>query len=425
MGPGGYATCDATTIGECAWRLLRSLDFDPKELRGIGIQIQKLEKTSSGTESGQAVLPFKTVRKKDALSVPEVVVHPPSSQGESLSDTIRHSVDKGKGRASSVPIDIDLPPFSQVDKSVYDALPDEVKRELDAEYKRRSLSPAFDQMRDTASTTRDTHSEPPAGKDSEGSTTVELRKNITQHPVPKNGALLPLDKPKVVSKRSGPSYLSVNISDDELRALGIDPTVFSMLPMDVKREQLAGAKVAKTTGFLPLAGIEPRAIIKPIKRKARSPYLNKPPFPKARFSEQQVLKRQGNNKGEKLVVCDAEDIQAVLGNWVEGFREHPPNQRDVSYFGNFLVDSVDSALSGDVGVEKAIKVIKWWQLLLRRYWALWETVDIEGLEEIERNSEGRWNTEMVGRAWWRAFRSVKSQMDVSARKKFGGSLSLR
>ena len=44
IAPGGRATSDEKVIGEHAWRMLKSFNFDPKELRGISIQIQKLEK---------------------------------------------------------------------------------------------------------------------------------------------------------------------------------------------------------------------------------------------------------------------------------------------------------------------------------------------------------------------------------------------
>jgi DNA repair protein REV1 len=57
LGPGGRATSDEKVIGDHAWRLLKSFNFDSKELRGIGIHIQKLESSSSSiSEQGQATL---------------------------------------------------------------------------------------------------------------------------------------------------------------------------------------------------------------------------------------------------------------------------------------------------------------------------------------------------------------------------------
>ena len=66
IAPGGRATSDDKVIGEHAWRMLKSFNFDPKELRGVAIQIQKLEKASGPQDSdfGQALLPFHRVETK-------------------------------------------------------------------------------------------------------------------------------------------------------------------------------------------------------------------------------------------------------------------------------------------------------------------------------------------------------------------------
>jgi len=62
-------------------------------------------------------------------------------------------------------------------------------------------------------------------------------------------------------------------------------------------------------------------------------------------------------------------------------------------------------------------------MLLRRYWGLWEH-DV-GEEGADTGSAKSVSSENVGKAWWKAFRQVKEQVDLVARKKFGGSLSLR
>jgi len=41
------------------------------------------------------------------------------------------------------------------------------------------------------------------------------------------------------------------------------------------------------------------------------------------------------------------------------------------------------------------------------------------------DNEGDATAEAVGKAWWAAFKRVKEQVDLVARKKFGGCLSLR
>ncbi|KDN41215.1 hypothetical protein RSAG8_07629, partial [Rhizoctonia solani AG-8 WAC10335] len=54
-GPRGLATNDPDIIGREAWKLLHSMHFDPTELRGIGIQIQKLDETEKLTGAGVVV----------------------------------------------------------------------------------------------------------------------------------------------------------------------------------------------------------------------------------------------------------------------------------------------------------------------------------------------------------------------------------
>ena len=76
------------------------------------------------------------------------------------------------------------------------------------------------------------------------------------------------------------------------------------------------------------------------------------------------------------------------------------------------------------GIQRAIAVVKWWLVLLRRHFGVWENVpELEGGDAGGRPE--RVTSEYVGRAWWRAFREVKGKMDAAARKKFGGCLSLK
>ena len=46
-------------------------------------------------------------------------------------------------------------------------------------------------------------------------------------------------------------------------------------------------------------------------------------------------------------------------------------------------------------------------------------------DDGEINREETMTSEIVGKAWWRAFRDVKERVDLTLRKKFGGRLSLK
>ncbi|KAH9842469.1 DNA repair protein [Rhodofomes roseus] len=421
IAPGGHATSDAKVIGEHASRLLKGFNFDPKELRGISIQIQKLEKGPAATVSGsgQAVLPFKakptraavepdptsskSQAKRDVQAAgPSIVVEPPS-QDEEIQIVERPP------KLIGATVAVDLPSFSQVDMSVFDALPDDVRKELETEYNRRSTTPAAE-----AGPSRSRSAS--IAEEQKLKITVKGTnvKHITRQLAPRNRTGMSPTKSTLFAKRDGPS--GINVSERDLRKLDIDPEVFVMLPADVQREQLAAARIAKAPGA---AVFHERKVLKPKSRsKSQSVPYYRPPAPRAKYIEPPFLKQQG--KDEKLYFTEKEDVQRVIETWVDGFREYPPNQRDVDYFAKYLVQCVDGLGLSDAGIEKAVAVARWWLVLLRRRYGVWEHAS-----EATEDSAGRVTTEVVGRAWWKAFREVKAKMDVAARKKYGGSLSIR
>lgn len=403
----GQATSDSKDIGDHAWRLLKSWNFDPAELRGIGVHIQKLENSRDG-DVGQAKLSFQVADRKplskgpaprqaEVDDLPEPVVQPPSSQGEVMI-------------ADSAPMEgyndqVGLPSLSQLDMEVVEALPEDIRRELEDEYQRRSHSPMVVE-RSPASITS------PLPKVTAKGTNV---KRITQQLAPKSGSNLSPKTSVLFAKRDTPASVSaVRVSDVELRELDIDPDVFAALPVDMQREQLIMARHTKKGGAV-LS--ERRLVIKDTTRAPREkPCYPKKPPPKAHRPRPPTLKQQGKQKGEKLSFTETDDVQRVIEAWVERFEEHAPNQKDVDFFCKFLVQSVEFS---DVGMEKTIAVMRWWLVLLRRRWGVHEG-DQTGIPGTTQRSK----SEVVGKAWWKAFREVKEKVDVAARKRFGGTLVL-
>lgn len=441
VGPNGRATSDDKTIGALSWKLLKSLDIPPHELRGLGIQIQKLENsTAPAPDPGQARLPFRPVispRKgeastskrtisDDTLPVPAIHVLPTSQDSDVIEIDIP-TVDAISGGPN-----LDLPSYSQVDKSVLDALPDDVRREIESEYKRRSASPAV-----SVPLSRDPS--PAVGLADQApkirvkGTKASNLSRITRQLAPRTKPLISPTKSSLFNAlpRAGPS--AVRITEAELRKLGLDPTVFAELPVEFQREQLAQARGALTS-----ASQRPVRPTKPLKpptrlggrwRTSRTPheYIPPPPPPQAVFIAPPVLRQPGPEKGVKLAFWEGEDVQRLLEEWVKGFGEHPPHMKDVEYFAKYLVKCVET----DVGVERAVGVMRWWGVLLRRTWGIWEhsedDSDDGGLDSDGdgENENGRVTSEVIGKAWWRAYRDVKTRMNEVSRKRFGGSLSFR
>ncbi|KAF8126591.1 hypothetical protein EV363DRAFT_1348030 [Boletus edulis] len=401
----GQATSDSKDIGDHAWQLLNSWGFDPAELRGVGIHIQKLE-DSRNRDVGQVKLPFQATDRKPVLKcsapprreiddTPELVVQPASSQGEPT------AVD---APAQKYADQVSLPSLSQLDMEVLEALPDDIRKELEDEYQRRSHSPMVVEAVPAPITS-------PSKVVPKGLNV----KRITQQLAPRSGSSLSPKKSVLFAKRDTPASASaVRTSDAELRELDIDPDVFAVLPLEMQREQLIMARHTKKGGVL----TERRLVIKDTTRAPRErkpPHPTKPP-PKAHRPRPPMLNRQGKQKGEKVSFTETDDVQHVIEAWVESFQKHPPNQKDVNFFCKFLVQSVEFS---DAGMEKTIAVMRWWLVLLRRRWGTYE----EDQSEVDQATQ-RVTSEVVGKAWWKAFREVKGRVDVAARKRFGGTLAL-
>jgi len=99
------------------------------------------------------------------------------------------------------------------------------------------------------------------------------------------------------------------------------------------------------------------------------------------------------------------------------YRHWAPRDKDVEFLSKYLVQSVDRAKATDVGVERAVAVMKWWLVLLRRFFPASEYLDEDDLASSQRDS--------VGEAWWDACQGVQDEMDKITRKRFGGRLSYR
>ena len=491
VGRDSGATDDPQIIAQQSLKMLRGLNLDPKELRGIGIQIQKLESAtakSAAQTAGQSLIPFKSKEKEISEGDPsnkgkeretrpitswpvpmppspiiissdnpptEIHLSPPPVETNVILEVTETEAGRNQVNAiverTTEPSHLDLPSFSQVDMSVFEALPEDVRRELEAEYSRRSAPPPAEVQTEAISATIATTNAvagpsrlpAPTKRVAWGDMVPKNSKRIAQQLAPKcGGAVVPqkdpwealnkwLEKPKKFKgSRSGPSHAVYDALPNELRLLGIDPEVFNLLPREIRREQLSGAKIARETGVLPVLTEETKLVIKP-KETMVIRYPRLPP-PKAKYLPQPVLKMPGEKRGHRVSYAGANDIQGLVEKWVTGFKKHPPNQKDVERFSKWLLGCMDSNKTGDVGMEKALKVMKWWLFLLRRNWGWLEGIEepiLEGGEFGEGEEDGSYDERKrkreVGKAWWVAFLTVKKQMDAYSRMRFGGRISLR
>ncbi|EAU81859.1 REV1 [Coprinopsis cinerea okayama7 len=439
IGPGGRATSDDQIIGDHVWRMLKSFNFDPKDLRGIGIQIQKLEAPNSAPQVplGQARLPFQ--RRNDGsraagtskAGANSIGGHAAVAVQAPIGDPVKPSVESNQNQRA-----FDLPSFSQVDKSVLEALPREIREELENEYRRQPSTPFVSHSGPTnqppglrppprvtfesgfpsrRSNTPNIFPEKPGGPGNYKRITQQLAPKSRSSISPTKSALFALLERNMQKKQK--KKVLAQVTDAKLRDLGIDPEVFAALPKSIQAEQLSRARLIKAKGELPSPPSE-RKVLK-AKRLTLPPgfkvYRAPPPY--ARYRTVPTLRRHGKTKKEKLAFTDASDVQNVLETWVTTYRHWAPRQKDVDYLSKFLLQCVDGNVAADTGLETGVSVMKWWLVLLRRFWP--------GSELIEEGEPDGSQTDRVGQAWWDTFRELKEKMDVVVRKKFGGCLSLK
>ena len=434
----GRATSDPRVIGSLSWRLLRTLSIPPRELRGISIQIQKLDAhTGSILAPVQAHLPFRPAPNPPTTGT--IVGPAPKARAPPTEPVTAQPEPKGPAAGA------DLPSFSQVDMSVFEALPEDIRKELEAEYNRRS-APAPNKSEPPADLIPRANSAIPyrgGGNErlrSRGTDAVSSRgRRGSLGRDQARGAASWVLRPRGRGRgrgdgAGGPSrggllaFLPapapmVHVKPGELAELGIDAEVFAALPVRIQREQLAAARGARVRPSQ--QPVRPSSPLRPLQRlegrwappQGPHEYIPPPPPPRACFAE---AERPGLRRGDAGTspAVDGADVRRIVRAWVEQFVRHVPHAEDVALVGGYLVRCVAT----DVGAERAVGVMRWWGALLRRRWAVWEHAD-ERDEEPEPGEDIR--VEMVGMGWWRAYREVGDNLNAVVRKRFGGSLKFR
>jgi DNA repair protein REV1 len=416
----GGATSDPRPIGKVSWHLLRVLNIAPHELRGISIQIQKLDAPTgcAPTTPGQTRLPFRS--KPNSTSAGTSMGPAPNARASPSEPVTAEPESKAPAKG------IDLPSFSQVDMTVFEALPDDIRQELEAEYQRRRSAPpkpgpaAAAELPRRAASVHPTRGGISNSRVRGGTASRGTRSGGRRQPPGKNSRSRGRFTPQPIIPPAPAAV--VRVKPGELAELGIDEGVFAALPVPIQREQLAAARGARVRPSQ--QPVRPTSPLKPLQRlegrwaplKGPHEYIPPPPPPRARFAE---AEKPGLRCGAAApVVVEGVDVRKVVRAWVEEFVRYAPHAEDVALVGGYLVRCVET----DVGAERAVGVMRWWAALLRRRWAVWEHAD-ERDEEPEPGEDFR--AEMVGMAWWRAYREVANGMTEVVRKRFGGSLKFR
>ncbi|KZS98859.1 DNA repair protein [Sistotremastrum niveocremeum HHB9708] len=406
----GRATSDEKIIGEHAWRLLKGFVFDPKELRGIGIQILKLEKPSDASVAsmGQSVLGFvkgqtspeRSIKRGSSPKKP-IIIDDDTDAGERAKQPSRASPIRPK-KESLQKADIIMPTFSQIDPNVLNELPPNIRDEIARDYPKgstRSPSPSKPKTSPFKKPLSPQKQATPGP-----SAKLAVRSRITAQLAPKGSSSIAAKKSTLFTKRVTKSGL--HVTDAELQKLGIDPTVFAVLPESDQKEQLTiyrgASKLPQGTGVF-----KKREKVVPIGRPGSKKRVLPPP--KAKFAETQALVQKGRKGAPEVRYDKVSDIQDVIKGWFEGFADECPRQKDIDHIANFMVECVTGGSGSHNGLGKATSTMKWWKILLERRWP-------------QRKPGGR--PHFVGEAWWDAFGIVKDRVNEVVNSRFGGKLSV-
>ncbi|WVQ82365.1 hypothetical protein IAT38_004493 [Cryptococcus sp. DSM 104549] len=457
----GASTDDPSVLADESLKLLRALCIDPVELRGVGIQVTKLDSGDdkpSGEKdrpAGQGVLQFTARPKPVAHSIPaeagpsrprgQLPVAPGSDGGSSsgieeidpeylaaLPSSLRSEVkrdhalmrspSRGRSRAISPP------------KEVQEVIP-------------VSSSPPIPVSPEAISPTKGTGKA--SGTHEAAHIARQLRpKGKTQMRAgaiasgPLFGAWAKVDREKstsvdrtvVVDVDASPSADVVDLTADgdpdgdpeiipgythsHLRTLGIDPSVLLALPPRMQKEVIAQEeRNAAMRRALYVPGDRSRegtarmsASLSPVKAAAlaqargRSVSRSVPPV----AAVGRVVRPA---KPALMGSTEVPDVLDTITLWVESRKGGPPAGRDAGKVGGYLKKCVEGGMGG---VERAAEVLRWMRVLLREKWG--------SDEEPKGGEEG--SAEEAGKVWWRTWREMRDEVVAASEQRFGAGLKI-
>ncbi|KAG8809527.1 deoxycytidyl transferase, partial [Serendipita sp. 399] len=365
----GSATSDPVQLADTAWRLLESMKFDPTELRGLGLQVTKLEGQESESPHG---------------AKPDFGQRRLNFERPAGASTSTRTVDE-----LPISADVDALTADAIDPEVLEALPADIHQEIigrftDASSSRPEAGPNIEysetQGKDVVpQISIDGLMIAEALKEKEesvngSSTPMKSVAHITRQLRPKvKTHLSPLKNQLFVKQKAALP------SREELIKLRLDPEVFFELPKELQKEQLEHARATRRGGREGSLNPESRSRAqtpnntssKRVKfgfndsigkffpspsSKVRSDFKLKASYP-----EEITLYVGDSGKDEKngalkwIKLSDIGDIQAQIRRWVASSRakDAQPVPTDIEGLKDWLLRCM-SMKGSDSGVEKAV-----------------------------------------------------------------------
>ncbi|GAA6025370.1 hypothetical protein JCM8202_002800 [Rhodotorula sphaerocarpa] len=429
--PGGGATDDGGVVGEVAWRLMAALKAPPHELRGVGIQLTKLERDGISVETvhekGQSKLSFQprpggdsrrvanvgTPQEHAAQSLPAqsrmgladkfasndpprktspntLVLTSDSSEGEDEPPRKveargqKELLSRTRSRSASRKVEPYIPTMFKPTKRSARPLLKSVSQVSADELRHYEIDPetfqSFDRALQAEILADARRSKPPPGKGKTVRKAVPSVEDAGRQSAPPEIIVLP------------PS--SAEITDSQIESMCYDPVIFRELGKATQLEQIAlhHARQARTVpGDRSTRSGASGDAASAAKVRNRPPVKNVVVRPTPRFQGQTQLA----------------EILDRIELWMETAPERPPDRDDVDALGRYVEKC--AARERGHNLAQATDILRWWDCLLTQHFPHGATTPTEspnGIEEL----------------WRLGYRSVRDRLDRVVEKATGRRL---
>lgn len=430
------------------------MKLDPVELRGVGIQITKLdgEAKSNEREAGQGLLAFgksKTEVSRQATPVIQEVDERPSKAEEaplaeeaviaipSSPYSATHTSPSRTRSPSGSPPSIQvvnatagpsrIPTSSDgIDPEFLAALPPELRQEVKRDFVRARTA---SERPESAPPTDDSPTKP-KGKHAAAHITKQLRPQRKTHLTAAAVAELPLYGAWSAAASKGKEREEAD--DDlekigiyfvsELRDLGIDPLFLADLPPEMQKEVVDQERQRKRQRQM----LHRPADTSRIRAREREKGKNRvsASVSPGRFSrggsnppKQQPQVQIGPTisrppKPKLFNASTLPEVMDIVSRWIESRRGSGPAAKDADKVRAYLVKCMSQDY-GLAGVEMAVEVLKFMRVVIEEKWE-------EGLVD----NEFAVGDDLAGREWWETWRGFRAEVDRLSVERLGAGLRL-
>ncbi|KAJ5411228.1 uncharacterized protein N7487_005587 [Penicillium crustosum] len=375
----GVATNVPEVIGKEAISMLRSFNFSPGDLRGLGVQMTKLEPIKSGpsgSESSQRQLNFQKSPPRKKI-IPDA--DPDELESPQKDDSVRIQADPVLSDSAHKPLNISGTQFimpTQTDPKVLAELPRDIRSRLVAQAKPRHNSRSGSPCPLPRESRQPIQADLPPQSQLDPDALAALPEDVRQEVLaekagltprkrrgrpPKSATIANKPKPKPLNQSSfgfvfpRPAAVSASIEEEALSRQAspnieepAEPSAefLAALPEDIRQELLEEQNrfrmQQRPRATEPAQGPPSRAQEAPPAPVAVEKFLPLPPLPKRPVFTSQRLSQ-------------LPDLRDAVGSWHEVFAAGGPYGDDVTSLCKYL----SSVALQEKDVDKAVSVVRW------------------------------------------------------------------